>query len=276
MIYQMLTSTFMQHAFIGAFLASLACGLIGPFVVVKRIGYIAGGISHAVLGGVGLALFFHQNPMYGAIIFSILAALLIGFVSIHLKQYEDVMISALWSFGMAIGIIFISKTPGYQTDLMSYLFGNILMISIKELYLILGIDLLLILFLVITYKKLISICFDQEFAYVRGVNTSFYYMLLLCMIALTCVVLIQIVGLILVIALLSLPAASIKPQALSIKQMIFYASGIGVLSSFTGLILAYFLNVPAGSMIILVVVMIFFLSVFVRRKKTLPSKVSIS
>ena len=119
----------MQNALMGGILASLACGIIGSYVVVKRIGYLAGGIAHAVLGGMGIAYYLGRSPIEGALVAAIVFAFILGWVSLRMQQQEDTIIGALWAGGMAVGILFISKTPGYNVDLMSFLFGNILMIA---------------------------------------------------------------------------------------------------------------------------------------------------
>src|SRR5699024_8622267 len=198
------TTTFLQNALVAGALASLGCGIVGSFVVVKRIGFLAGGIAHTVLGGMGVAYYLGGSPLIGALGAALLAALLIGWVSLRWREREDTLISALWSVGMAVGVIFISRTPGYNVDLMSYLFGNILMVSQGQLYLMMAVDVVIIVTMVLFYKQFLAISFDEEFARLRGVSVTFFYLLLLCMVALTVVLLVQVVGLILVIALLVL------------------------------------------------------------------------
>ncbi len=193
---------FLQKALLGGLLASIGCGIVGSYVVVKRIGFMAGGISHAVLGGMGAALFFGFSPLGGALAAALLAAILIGWISLRWKEREDTLIGALWAVGMAIGIIFISKTPGYSVNLMSYLFGNILMVPQQDLWLMAVLDLLVLVIVWLFYRQFLAVSFDEEFARLRGVPVTGFYLLLLCMVAMTVVLLIQVVGLILVIALL--------------------------------------------------------------------------
>lgn len=242
---------FLQRALLGGVLASVGCGIMGTYVIVKRIGYLAGGIAHAVLGGMGVAYFLNLNPMLGAIAAAIVAALLVGWVNIGSRRNSDTVIGALWAVGMAIGILFISRTPGYNVDLMSYLFGNILMVSPGDLRIMMALDVLVVVLALLFYRQLIAIAFDQEFARLRGVAVRFFELLLLCVVALTVVTLIQVVGLILVIALLTLPAAIASQYTRSLAGMMLLATGIGVVLTVSGLAVSYEPDLPAGATIIL-------------------------
>ncbi|BAW80910.1 ABC Mn2+/Zn2+ transporter inner membrane subunit [Candidatus Nitrosoglobus terrae] len=248
----LVTATFLHHALAAGILASLGCGVMGSFVVVKRIGFLAGGIAHAVLGGMGAAYYLGKNPLAGALIAALLAALLIGWVNQRWQEREDTLISALWSMGMAVGIIFISQTPGYNIDLMSYLFGNILMVSQEQLYLMIAVDAVIIFTVTLFYKQFLAISFDEEFARLRGVPVTFFYLLLLCMVALTVVLLIQIVGLILVIALLMLPAAIAGQYMRSLARMMLLAAILGTLFTSAGIVISYEPDFPVGPTIVLV------------------------
>ncbi len=179
----LLTQGFLQHALLAALLASFGCGIIGTYVVVKRIGYMAGGIAHTVLGGMGIAYFLGRDPLLGAMVAAIVAALVIGCVSLHWKQHEDIIIGALWAVGMAVGVLFIARTPGYNVDLMSYLFGNILIVSRTDLFVMTILDAVVAGLVALFYKQFLAVCFDEEFAHIRGVNVSAFYLLLLCMVA---------------------------------------------------------------------------------------------
>lgn len=242
---------FLQHAVLGGVLASLTCGVVGSFVVVRRIGYLAGGIAHAVLGGMGLAFFLGRAPLSGALLSALLAAVIISVVTRRGHQQEDTIISALWAVGMASGILFISKTPGYNVDLMSYLFGNVLMISQQDLLLIALLDGGILLFTLLFFKQLLALCYDSEFAALRGIRVDTLNTLLLCLVAATVVILIQIVGLILVIALLTLPAATARLYAATLVGMMILASAIGLVITSGGLALSYHYNLPAGATIAL-------------------------
>ncbi|MFZ0254576.1 MAG: metal ABC transporter permease [Gammaproteobacteria bacterium] len=255
--------TFLQNALLAGILASIGCGMMGTYVVVKRIGFLAGGIAHAVLGGMGIAYYLGQSPVGGALVAALLAALIIGWVNLRGQEHEDTLIAALWSLGMAIGILFISQTPGYNVDLMSYLFGNILMVPRADLFLMGGLDAVIVLSVLLFRKQFLAVAFDEEFAEARGVNVAFFYLLLLCLVALTVVLLIQIVGLILVIALLTLPAAIAAQYVSSVGRMMWVAMGLGALFTTTGLALSYEPNLPAGASIILLAGTAYLLSTLV-------------
>jgi zinc transport system permease protein len=243
---------FMQNAMIVGLLASVACGVMGSYVVVRRIVFISGGISHTVLGGMGIAYYYGYNPIHGAVISALVSALVIGFVSLRYHQYEDTLIGALWAVGMAVGVLFIYKTPGYNVDLMSYLFGNILMVERESVRLLAYLDGLIILSVLLFYKRFLAVCFDEEYSRLQGVGVVSTYLLLLCLIALTVVILIQVVGIILVIALLTLPAATARYYARSLVQMMILASVLGALFTTSGLIVSYQPNLPAGATIIVI------------------------
>jgi zinc transport system permease protein len=256
---------FLQYALIGGVLASIGCGIIGPFVVVRKIGYISGGIAHTVLAGMGIAFFLGKSPILGALITALIAALIIGWVSLRSKKYEDTIISVLWASGMAIGIIFITKTSGYGVDLMSYLFGNILMITSRDIYLLAGLDAIVIVLVILLYKQLLAVCFDEEFAQLRGLSINFYFLLLLSMVALTVVGLIQVVGLILVIALLTIPAAIASQYVSSVAKMILVAIVLGIVFISVGLGISYQTNLPSGATIILFASLAFLLATGLRK-----------
>ncbi|MDM8546950.1 metal ABC transporter permease [Candidatus Venteria ishoeyi] len=243
--------SFLQHALLGGVLASIGCGVMGTYVVVKRISFLAGGIAHAVLGGMGLAYYFQGQPIIGALIAAILSALLIGWIKLRWQENEDTLISAIWAIGMAVGILFISQTPGYNTDLMSYLFGNILLVTQQDLYLMLVLDILILATVLLFYKQFLAVTFDEEFARLRGIKVEVFYLLLLCLVALTVVLLIQLVGLILVIALLSLPAAIARQHFNSLPRIMGFAVLLGIIFTGGGLMLAYSPDLPAGATIIL-------------------------
>jgi len=244
--------TFMRYALIGGLLASVACGIVGTFVVVKRISYLAGGIAHSVIGGVGIAYFVGFSPLAGALAAALVFSLLLGWVSLRLHEYEDTVISALWSLGMATGILFLSKTPGYNMDLMQFLFGSILVLDDQHLFLITGLDLLVLLIVVLFYKQFLAISFDEEFARLRGVRVETFYLLFLTLIGMTVVLFIQIVGVILVIALLTLPAAISGHYVRSLNQMMVLAVLLGMAFTSGGLFASYVYDFPTGSMIVVI------------------------
>jgi len=261
----LLTQTFMQNALFGSVLASIVCGIVGPYVVVRKIGYLAGGIAHAVLGGMGAAYFLGKSPIGGALIAAIGAALLIGWVSLHEHRQEDILISALWAVGMATGILFISQTPGYNVDLMSYLFGNILMIPQRDLFLIAALDAGIAITVLLFFKQFLAVSFDQEFARLRGVRVEFFSLLLLSLVALTVVILIQVVGLVLVIALLTLPAAVAGHYTRTLATMMFLSILLGLIFTTGGLAFSYEADLPAGATIVLLAGGGYLLSSLVKR-----------
>jgi len=262
----------MQYALAACLLASIGCGVMGAFVVVKRIGFLAGGIAHTALAGMGIAYFFGSSPILGATIAALISAAMIGWIKLRWHQDENILIAAFWSVGMAIGILFISQTPGYNVDLMSYLFGNILLVSQTDLVLMLVLDSAIIVIVILFYKQFLATAFDEEYASLRGVNVELFYILMLCMIALTAVLLIQIVGLILVIALLILPAASAAQFVGSVSRMIIISILLSIFITITGLIISYQPDLPSGSTIIVLAGVVYLMSIIIRRLITRARK----
>jgi zinc transport system permease protein len=242
---------FMRNALIAGVLAAVACGIIGTYVVVKKMVSVSGAISHSSFGGIGLGYYLGINPILGALFFTIASALGMGLVIKRTRLPEDTAIGILWAMGMAIGIIFIGLTPGYAPDLFSYLFGNILAVPFSDLMLMLALDAVIVVIVIALYKELLTVSFDEEFGTVTGVPVEALYLLLLCMIALTVVVLIRVVGIILVIALLTIPAALARQFTHDLKKMMPLAIIFGALFSFGGLWLSYELDLASGATIIL-------------------------
>lgn len=263
---------FLQMSIATGVLASVACGVIGTYVVTRRISYIAGAISHSVLGGLGAARYLEVvhgwtllTPLGGAAIAAVLSALIIGVVSLRAKQREDTVIGAIWAVGMAVGILFIAKTPGYDKDLMSYLFGNILLVTQEDLWLIVCLDLLVVATGLLFYNKFLAVCFDEEFARLRGIRVDFYFLLLLCLTALTVVVLVRVVGIILVIALLTLPAATAGQFSRTMLRMMAWATTICIFMTTGGLALSYGPGLPAGATMIVLAAAVYLVSLIVWR-----------
>ena len=244
--------TFMRNALLAGMLVSVACGIIGVFVVVNRIVFVSGGIAHAAYGGIGLGYFLGINPVLGAIAFSVAAALGMGVVQRKARQRADTVIGVMWAIGMATGIIFVDLTEGYKADLMSYLFGSILAVPSSDLLIMLLLDLVIVALVALFYKELLAISFDETFATVQNVPVTPIYMILMCMVALTVVMTMQVVGLIMVIALMTMPAAISGQFVKDMKKMMVLASILGVIFTTTGLWLSYFLNLTSGATIILV------------------------
>lgn len=261
---------FLQNAILAGILCSIGSGIVGTYVVLRRITYIAAAISHCVLGGLGAAKYFSVvynlpwlKPVYGAIIAALFSALIIGWISLKAKEREDSIISALWAVGMSMGVLFIYKTPGYNEDLMNYLFGNILMVSSEELYLIAGLDIITIILTAAFYKQTVAVCFDEEYARTRGVNVEFYYLLLLCMTALTVVLTVNVVGIIMVIALLTLPVAISSRFFNRVWKIMLGATVLGIIFTSTGLTVSYEPNLPSGAVTIVIAGVVYLISILV-------------
>jgi zinc transport system permease protein len=255
-----LSLPFFQNALLIGVLASIACGIIGSYVVVKKISFISGSIAHSAFGGIGLSYFFGLNPLLGATAFGLGAAMLMGSIRYKFKQQEDTLIGAIWALGMAIGILFIHYSAGYASDLFGYLFGNILLASRTECLLILLLDVVILGSVFLFYHALQAITFDEEYAKVINLPVFALYLFLLALIAITVVILIRVVGVILVIALLTLPAAAARNFTMNMKSLQFLAVIFGILSTTTGLFIAYFLDVPSGPVIIILSTAIYLIS----------------
>jgi zinc transport system permease protein len=248
---EVLQYAFMQNALIAGLLAAIACGIVGVYVVVKRIIFISGGIAHASFGGIGLGYLVGISPVIGALIFSLASALGMGYVTRRTRLPEDTAIGILWAIGMALGIVFIGLSPGYAPDLFSYLFGNILTVPVSDLWLMLILDIAIIGIVIAFYKEFLSLSFDEEYSTVLGVPVEILYLLLLGMIALTVVVLLRIVGLILIIALLTIPAALARQFTYDMRKMMILAIIFGAVLTFGGLWLSYVLDLASGATIVL-------------------------
>lgn len=256
---------FMRNALIAAILVNIACGIVGTYVVIKKIVFISGGISHAAFGGIGLGYLLGVNPIITAVPFSLFSALAIGFISKRSKLSEDTAIGIIWATGMALGIIFINLTPGYAPDLFSYLFGNILTIPVSDLYIMVILDFMIILIVALFFKEFFSISFDEEFSTVVGIPTRILYMLILCMVALSVVILIRVVGIILVIALLTIPSSICMQFTYNIKKLMAGSIIVGIISTVAGLLISYLLNISSGATIVIFLVVIFLISFFVKK-----------
>ncbi|HHW16194.1 MAG TPA: metal ABC transporter permease [Methanothermobacter sp.] len=259
---------FMQNAIIAAILVSIACGVVGTYIVIKRIVSLSGGISHAAFGGVGLGYFLGINPVVTAIPFSIIAAFLMGFTTRKVKISEDTAIGILWSVGMSLGVIFISLTPGYASDIFSYLFGNILTVTRADLWMMLILDLVIISSVLLFNREFTAISFDEEFSQVIGVPVNLFYLLLLTLVALSVVILIKVVGIILVIALLTIPAVTARQFTFKIPRMMVLSSIIGIIFTLTGLWISYILDVSSGATIVIILA-IFFIAAYIGKRLTL-------
>uniref|UniRef100_A0A7C3ICR2 Metal ABC transporter permease n=1 Tax=Gracilinema caldarium TaxID=215591 RepID=A0A7C3ICR2_9SPIR len=247
---------FLQNALIASLLASILFGILGSVVTVKRIAGLAGAISHAVLGGIGMALFLSSTgvvpfitPMTGAILFAILSALIIGLVSLKAKQREDTVINAIWAIGMSLGVLFLAKTPGYR-DPTSYLFGNILLVSREDLMLLAILDAVVLILVWRFYPQLEASAFDEEFARVRGVPTNRVFLIILGITAIAVVLLQTFVGIVMVIAMLTLPAGTAGYLAKNLAGMMISSWIFSSIFSFLGLALSWHYDLPSGAVVV--------------------------
>jgi zinc transport system permease protein len=256
---------FMRNALIASLWVSLATGIIGSLVVLNRIVSLSGGIAHAAYGGVGIAYYFGQDPMIGALLFSTVSALIMGMAKRKSRSGADTLIGVMWSIGMAIGIIFISLTPGYKANLMSYLFGSILAVSGTDLRLMALIAFLVLGFVFFTYRSLLAISYDEIFSTVRNVPVNLVYLTMLVLIGLTVVVAMRMVGLIMVIALLSIPPAIALNHFKDVRGIMLSSVLISFLLCFMGLVISFQTNIQAGPVIILLASAAFIISSLVRR-----------
>jgi zinc transport system permease protein len=243
---------FMRNALAAGILVSLVCGVIGTLVVVNRIVFLAGGIAHAAYGGIGLAFFMGWPFTAGTTSFSLLAAAAMAAVTLKARHRADAVVGVIWAVGMAAGVILLDLTPGYNVDLMSYLFGSILAVPASDLWQMGAIGAGVILIVTWYYNDFLAMSYDDEFARLRNVPVTFLYCLLLGMIAVTVVMIIRVVGLILVIALLTIPPFIAEKFTGSLRAMMVVSSALSCLFTLTGLWLSYQLNLTSGATIILV------------------------
>jgi zinc transport system permease protein len=251
---------FMRNALLAGIFVSISCGIIGTLVVVNRIVFLSGGIAHAAYGGIGLAFYTGISPTLGAAIFSVAASMIMGLVSFKTKHRADTIIGVIWALGMAIGIILIDMTPGYNVDIMSYLFGSILTVPKTDLWFMAALLAVVFLTVLIFYKEFLAMSYDEEFAFVMGIPVRMLYLALLCLIALSVVMIIRLVGLILVIALLSIPPFIAEKFTNSLGKMMVLSSMLGILFTTLGLWLSYNFDFTSGATIILVAGVAFFAS----------------
>lgn len=255
-----LSFDFVIHAIEAAFLASITCGFIGAYIVARRMVFISGGITHASFGGIGLGYFLGINPIFGAAIFSILSAFGIRLVSKQTDIREDSAIGILWSFGMAVGIIFIYLTPGYAPNLMSYLFGSILTVTLADLTMMGILAAVTIAVFLFFYRTILFISFDEEYARSHNAPVETFNYLMLTLVALVIVINIRVAGIILVISYLTIPQSTANLFVNDLKKIIFLSVIISFSGSCIGLLISYYWNIPSGATIIFVFVLIFILA----------------
>lgn len=262
----------LQLAIFAAIGTSIASGVIGSYVVVKRIVSISGSIAHSVLSGLGCALWLQRtydlpwlSPLYGALVAAILSALIMGWVHLYYKEREDSVIAMIWTLGMALGVIFVSQVPGYNVELMNFLLGNILWVSHTDLIILGVLNGVILLTVALYYHRFLALCFDEKQAQLQGVPVTRLYLLLLVLIALSIVLLIHIVGVILVLSMLALPASMAGVFVRRLSLMMVVAVVLNIVFSIGGLALSYRLDWPAGATIALFTTVIYLLSLRFKR-----------
>jgi zinc transport system permease protein len=255
---------FMRNALMAGLLTSLICGIIGTFVVVNRLVFLAGGVAHAAYGGIGIAFFFGIPYVIGTIGFSLIAAMTMTAVALKAKNRADTFIGVIWAFGMALGIILMDLTPGYNVDLMSYLFGSILAVPDLDIIWMLALVVVSVCFTVYFYRDLLAISYDDEFARLRGVPVNLLYFLFISLIAVAIVLIIRVVGLILVIALLTIPPYIAEKYSSSLIMMMILSIIFSLVFNLVGLWLSFAFNLTSGATIILVAVAGFLISAIIK------------
>lgn len=266
---------FLAHAALACLLCGIACGIIGTYVVCRRLVFLSGGITHASFGGIGMAYYFGANPLLGALIFAILSAWGIETFTSRKQIREDSAIGLIWSLGMAIGIIFIYLTPGYAPNLMSFLFGNILSVTSTDIIWMAIVDTLILLIFATMYRPILYVAFDREYARSQNFPTRIISYLMATLVAITIVISIRVVGIVLLISLLTIPAVIGNLISKSFNRILLYGSVIAALSAFAGLYISYKTNIPSGASTIFVLTLTLIAvktTTFVRNKRSLKSR----
>lgn len=251
-MFEALQYDFMRNALAAACLASVICGIVGTMVVTKRLVAMAGGVAHAAYGGIGMALFFGFSPQLGAMAFALASSLFMAWVTLKRQSRADAIIGIVWAVGMAIGVLFADLTPGYVADLMSYLFGSILMVTRTDIIFMTFMAVLLCALVPLFYGQLLAYSYDEEFARARGVPVAHLHFALIILMSLSIVLVIRMIGLILVIALLSIPPYMAEKYCRSLAGMMVLSSLLSLAFSLSGLFLAYRFNLTSGAAIIIV------------------------
>jgi zinc transport system permease protein len=247
-----LSYEFMQNAIMIGIMASIVCGVIGPFVVARRMVFISGGLSHTAFGGLGIAYWLGIHPLFGATAFVLASAVLIARVEEKKLKQNDLFIGILWAVGVAIGIIFIHMTPGYAPDLMTFLFGNILTVPRTDVLITLLLVLIVTVAVLTFYRGFVAIALDEEYAKARRLPVASLKMGLMILIAISIVILIQVVGILLVIALLTIPVAIASELSGNFRRIMLLSVLCGIITCLTGLLISYFIEFPSGASIILI------------------------
>lgn len=260
MFLDLLKYDFFQNALLVTLLVSVCCGIIGTYIVARRMVFISGGITHASFGGLGLAYYLGFTPMLGATFFAVISALMINYLSYDKRLREDSLIGMLWSAGMAIGILFIYLTPGYAPDLMSYLFGSILTVTTGQIYYSIGLATMILFFFILFYRPLFYIAFDKEYCRTRNMPVQLLNITVMILIALTIVLCMKLAGIILVISYLTIPQMIAGLFVNHFRNQLLFSSLISISGSFIGLFMAAFFNLPSGATIVICFLLFFLFS----------------
>lgn len=266
MIEALLKYNFLQNAVYSALMASVVCGIIGTIIVEKKLVMMSGGIAHTSFGGVGLGYYLNIEPIFGAMFFALLSSVAIVTIRRKTEVDSDTLIGIMWAMGMSLGILFISFMKGYPPDMSSYLFGDILTVTNLDIKVMLVLVVFVVIAITALFNQWKAYLFDEEFSYVRGLNTNFYEYFLFILIALTVIVLIRVTGIILIIALLTAPPAMARLFTYNFKKIIILAIVFGMIFSILGLWLSYLFNIPSGGTIILLIGSTYFLMASIVQK----------
>ncbi|MDR1500328.1 MAG: metal ABC transporter permease [Tannerellaceae bacterium] len=261
---ELLQYSFFRNALAGSLLMAIACGMVGAYIVTRRLVFISGGVTHASFGGLGMGFYLGVNPVVTAMIFSVLSAFAVGWVSRAREVREDSAIAGVWALGMAVGVIFIFMTPGYAPNLSSYLFGNILTVSAGDIWWMAILSAALTATFALLYKQIVCVAFDREFAATRGIPVALIEYIMLFHIAITIVLSIRLVGIMLLMSMLTIPQMIASLFTSSFSRLIYLSIAIGFISSAAGLTLSYYLNIPTGAFIILILVTTFLLTKLIK------------
>lgn len=255
--FDLLSYTFFQNALLGSLFASIACGIIGSYVVIRRLVFISGGITHASLGGIGMGFYFGWNPILAAMVFSILSAFGIEWLSSRQGVREDSAIGSFWSLGMAVGIIFIYLKPGFASNLSDYLFGNILTITKPDITYLAVLSLVLIIVFLLFGRQILFAAFDPDFAKTRNLPVNLIKYAMMMGIAITIVLSIRLVGIVLLMSILTVPQMTANLFTSNFVKMILLSILIGFFGCIVGLFLSAVLDVPSGVFIIFTQIIVF-------------------
>lgn len=258
--FDLLSYSFFQNALLGSLFASIACGIIGSYIVIRRLVFISGGITHASLGGIGMGFYFGWNPIFSAMIFSILSAFGIEWLSSRQGIREDSAIGSFWSLGMAIGIIFIYLKPGFAPNLSDYLFGNILTITKPDIIYLAVLSFVLAITFLIFGRQILFAAFDPDFAKTRNLPVNFIKYAMMMAIAITIVLSIRLVGIVLLMSILTVPQMTANLFTSNFTKMILLSVLIGFFGCIIGLFLSAILDVPSGVFIIFTQLIVFLIS----------------